>query len=146
MSYQQCNADGTANPTGTSTKITITGQVSSVSSQNSRTLTLKWKKSTDSAYQTRSLTASDWNFTVSTIVNNTAPDETYEFVAVLTDKINSIENAVTTGIIAMSFLAGGKGVRLFGEAEEVGFWVDKIDYTITEDEYDELVSLLGGGS
>lgn len=144
MSYQQCNADGTANPTGTSTKITITGQVSSVSSQNSRTLTLKWKKSTDSAYQTRSLTASDWNFTVSTIVNNTAPDETYEFVAVLTDKINSIENAVTTGIIAMSFLAGGKGVRLFGEAEEVGFWVDKIDYTITEDEYDELVSLLGG--
>lgn len=144
MSYQQCNADGTANPTGTSTKITITGQVSSVSSQNSRTLTLKWKKSTDSAYQTRSLTASDWNFTVSTIVNNTAPDETYEFVAVLTDKINSIENAVTTGIIAMSFLAGGKGVRLFGEAEDTGFWVDKIDYTITEEEYDELISLLGG--
>lgn len=144
MSYQQCNADGTANPTGTSTKITITGQVSSVSSQNSRTLTLKWKKSTDSAYQTRSLTASDWNFTVSTIVNNIAPDETYEFLAVLTDKINSIENAVTTGIIAMSFLAGGKGARLFGEAEEVGFWVDKIDYTITEDEYDELESLLGG--
>ena len=44
MSYQQCDADGTANPTGTSTKISITGQVSSVSSQNSRTLTLKWKK------------------------------------------------------------------------------------------------------
>lgn len=144
MSYQQCNADGTANPTGTSTKITITGQVSSVSSQNSRTLTLKWKKSTDSAYQTRSLTASDWNFTVSTIVNNTTPDETYEFVAVLEDKINTVENAVTTGIIAMSFLAGGKGVRLFGEAEDTGFWVDKIDYTITEEEYDELISLLGG--
>lgn len=145
MSYQQCNADGTANPTGTSTKISITGQVSSVSSQNSRTLTLKWKKSTDSAYQTRILTTSDWEFTVSTIVNNTTPDETYEFVAVLEDKINTVENAVTTGIIAMSFLAGGKGVRLFGEAENTGFWVDNIDYTITEEEYDELISLLGGG-
>ena len=145
MSYQQCNADGTANPTGTSTKISITGQVSSVSSQNSRTLTLKWKKSTDSAYQTRTLTTSDWEFTVSTIVNSTTPDETYEFVAVLEDKINTVENAVTTGIIAMSFLAGGKGVRLFGEAEDAGFWVDKIDYTITEEEYDELISLLGGG-
>lgn len=144
MSYQQCDADGTANPTGTSTKISITGQVSSVSSQNSRTLTLKWKKSTDSAYQTRTLTTSDWDFTVSTIVNNTTPDETYEFVAVLEDKINTVENAVTTGIIAMSFLAGGKGVRLFGEAEDTGFWVDKIDYTITEEEYDELLSLVGG--
>lgn len=144
MSYQQCDADGTANPTGTSTKISITGQVSSVSSQNSRTLTLKWKKSTDSAYQTRTLTTSDWEFTVSTIVNSTTPDETYEFVAVLEDKINTVENAVTTGIIAMSFLAGGKGVRLFGEAEDAGFWVDKIDYTITEEEYDELLSLVGG--
>lgn len=146
MSYQQCDADGTANPTGTSTKITITGQVSSVSSQNSRTLTLKWKKSTDSAYQTRTLTTSDWDFTVSTIVNNTTPDETYEFVAVLEDKINTVENAVTTGIIAMSFLAGGKGVRLFGEAEDTGFWVDKIDYTITEEEYDEQMALIGGST
>lgn len=146
MSYQQCDADGTANPTGTSTKITITGQVSSVSSQNSRTLTLKWKKSTDSAYQTRTLTTSDWEFTVSTIVNSTTPDETYEFVAVLEDKINTVENAVTTGIIAMSFLAGGKGVRLFGEAEDTGFWVDKIDYTITEEEYDEQMALIGGST
>lgn len=144
ITYQQCNADGTANPTGTSTKITITGQVSRVSSQNSRTLTLKWKKSTGATYQTRTLSTSAWSFTVSTIITGTTIDETYEFIAVLEDKINETESAVTTGIIAMSFLAGGKGVRLFGEAEDAGFWVDKIDYTITEEEYDELLSLVGG--
>lgn len=124
MTYQQCDADGTANPTGSSTKITISGRVTDVASQNTRSLTLKWKKSTDSAYQTRTLTTSGYTFTVSTIVNNTTIDETYEFVAVLSDKISAVENTVTTGIIALSMLAGGKGARFGGEARREGLTVD----------------------
>ena len=65
-------------------------------------------------------------------------------MAELADKINTAEKEVTTGVIAMSFLAGGKGVKLFGEAETEGFYVGNVDYTITEEEYDELISLLGG--
>ncbi len=124
--------------------MTIGGKVASVDGQNSRSLTLKWKKSTAAAYQSKTLTTSDWTFTVSTIINNTVVDETYEFVAELADKINTAEKEVTTGVIAMSFLAGGKGVKLFGEAETEGFYVGNVDYTITEEEYDELISLLGG--
>lgn len=45
----------------------------------------------------------------------------------------------------ISRLAGGKGVRLFGEAQNEGFWVGNIDYTITDAEYQELMNLLGGG-
>lgn len=144
LTYLQCNADGTANPQGTYTKVTIGGKVASVDGQNSRSLTLKWKKSKAAAYQSKTLTTSDWTFTVSTIINNTVVDETYEFVAELADKINTAEKEVTTGVIAMSFLAGGKGVKLFGEAETEGFYVGNVDYTITEEEYDELISLLGG--
>lgn len=146
MTYQQCDADGTANPTGSSTKITISGRVTDVAGQNTRSLTLKWKKSTDSAYQTRTLTTSGYTFTVSTIVNSTTIDETYEFVAVLSDKINIVENTITTGIIALSMLAGGKGARFFGEAEEEGLVVGNINYSMTDAEYDELLNLLGGGS
>lgn len=146
VTYQQCDADGTVNPTGSCTKITISGTVSSVSSQNSRTLTLKWKKSTDTTYQNRTLATSAWSFSVSTIVTGTTVDETYEFIAVLADKIKTVEYEITTGIIAMSVLAGGKGVRLFGEAEEEGLVVGNINYSMTDDEFDELLSLLGGGS
>ncbi len=143
--YQQCNADGTPSNTGTSTKITVTGKASSVSGKNSKTLVLKWKKASDTNYQSRTLTASDWAFTVSTIVNNTGTDETYEFAATLTDKIMSVENGVQTGKTVVSCHAGGDGVTLFKEAENEGFWVGNIDYTITDAEYDEIQKLLGGG-
>lgn len=51
-----------------------------------------------------------------------------------------------TGEIPISLLAGGKGVRFFNEAENEGFWVNNIDYTISDDEYTELTALMGGGS
>lgn len=120
MSYQQCNADGTANNEGTSTKVVISGKVASVDSQNSITLILKWKKSTETTYQTRVLSTSVWEFSVETIINDTAIDETYEFVAALTDKIKTVEKEITTGTVALSFLAGGNGVAIGKEAEKAG--------------------------
>lgn len=120
MSYQQCNADGTANNEGTSTKVVISGKVASVDSQNSRTLILKWRKSTETTYQTRNLSTSGWEFSVETIINNTAIDETYEFVAVLSDKIKTVEKEITTGTVALSFLAGGNGLAIGKEAEKDG--------------------------
>ena len=64
----------------------------------------------------------------------------------MTDKLSTATEHGTTGVPVISRLAGGKGVTLFKEATEEGFWVGDIDYTITDDEYDELLSLLGGGS
>lgn len=145
ITYQQCNADGTENSAGTSTKVTITGKVASVSDKNSRELILKWKNASETAYQSKTLSTSEWNFTASSIINDTVSDETYEFMAVLTDKIMSVENEIQTGKSVISFHAGGDGVTLFGEAENPGFWVGNIDYTITDAEYEELSKLLGGG-
>lgn len=143
LTYQQCDPDGTPNPTGSCTKVTIAGTVSSVSEQNSRTLTLKWKKSTDTAFQTQTLSTSSWTFTVSTLITGTATDETYEFIAVLADKMSETESAITTGVIAMSALAGGKGVTFGAEASEEGVviaadWPFLIDDTELESLYNEV--------
>lgn len=126
MDYIHCDSDGTQNSSGTSTKVTITGKVSSVEGQNTKTLKLYYKKTTDEKPTERLVNVSDWDFTVDVIINNTDPTVTYEYIAELTDKINvdSPERSrVITGVPVISRLAGGKGVALFGEAEEEGFIV-----------------------
>lgn len=153
MSYVHCDADGTQNSSGTSTKITISGKVSSIASQNTKALKLKYRAMSDEAYTERTVAISDWIFTVEVIINNTDPSVTYEYIAELTDKINVSKPEtyrITTGIIVISRLAGGKGVTLFAEAEHEGFWVKDVDYTITSEEYTALTALLAeivvGGS
>lgn len=146
MTYYPCDANGNRNPNGTNTKVIINGLVASVAGQNSRSLILKYKAIDAAIYTALTLTTSSWSFEASTIVSGTDPTSTWEFIATLTDKISSIENRIVTGAPVISRLAGGKGVRLFGEAQNEGFWVGNIDYTITDAEYQELMNLLGGGS
>lgn len=146
LSYFHCNADGTRNSAGNCIKVTVKGAVSSVEGQNTRALKLKYKPMSGEAYTERAMTLSAWDFTAETIIQNTDHTVTYEIVAELTDKISTTVNRITTGVPVISRLAGGKGVRLFGEAEEEGFWVGNVDYTITDAEFDELLGLLGGGS
>ncbi len=146
MTYYPCDANGNRNPNGTNTKVIINGLVASVAEQNSRSLILKYKAMDAATYTALTLTTSSWSFEASTIVSGTDPTSTWEFIATLTDKISSIENRIVTGVPVISRLAGGKGVRLFGEAQNEGFWVGNIDYTITDAEYQELMNLLGGGS
>ncbi len=145
MTYYPCDANGNRNPNGTNTKVIINGLVASVAGQNSRSLILKYKAMDTATYTALTLTTSSWSFEASTIVSGTDPTSTWEFIATLTDKISSIENRIVTGVPVISRLAGGKGVRLFGEAQNEGFWVGNIDYTITDAEYQELMNLLGGG-
>ena len=145
MTYYPCDANGNRNPNGTNTKVIINGLVASVAGQNSRSLILKYKAIDAATYTALTLTTSGWSFEASTIVSGTDPTSTWEFIATLTDKISSIENRIVTGVPVISRLAGGKGVRLFGEAQNEGFWVGNIDYTITDAEYQELMNLLGGG-
>lgn len=152
MSCYPCDASGNRNSDGTYTKIIIKGRVSSLivgsTEKNSKTLTVQWKAETASSFTTLTgLTYSGtWDFEASKIISGTNPATTYEFKATLTDKLESDGPKTTrTSVVCISRLAGGGGVTLFKEATEEGFWVGDIDYTITDAEYDELLSLLGGG-
>ena len=80
---------------------------------------------------------------MTTIVTNTSIEETYEFVAVLSDKITSITQDISTGTIAMSLLAGGKGVTFGAEATEEGAvlsegWAFLVDDSELESLYNEV--------
>ena len=124
MSYIHCDADGTQNSNGTSTKVTISGKVYPVEEQNTKALKLKYRAMSEETYTERAVTISDWTFTVDVIINNTDPTITYEYIAELTDKINESTPEtyrITTGIVVISRRAGGKGVTFGGEAEQDGF-------------------------
>lgn len=138
---------------GTSTIVTVDGVVSPVAvgsaNKNTKTLTIGYKKSTAPAYggtTTVTIPAASWTFSVSKTFAIDSRTTTYDFEAKLKDKLSTATEHGTTGVPVISRLAGGGGVTLFKEATEEGFWVGDIDYTITDAEYDELLSLLGGGS
>lgn len=138
---------------GTSTIVTVDGVVSPVTvsgtNKNTKTLTIGYKKSTAPTYGgtvTVTIPAASWTFSVSKTFSLDSRTITYDFEAKLKDKLSTATEHGTTGVPVISRLAGGGGVTLFKEATEEGFWVGDIDYTITDEEYDELLSLLGGGS
>lgn len=111
---------------GTTVTATITGKVYDVDGTNAKSLILKYKKFSDETYTERTITlaSADWEFTKSEIVENIDNESTYEFIAVLTDKVTSSDDAATTGIVAISRRAGGKGVTFGAEALTDGFVVD----------------------
>lgn len=138
---------------GTNTTVTVDGVVSPVAvgsaNKNTKALTIGYKKSTEAVYgntTTITIPTADWTFSVSHTFVIDSRTTTYDFEAKLTDKLSTATEHGTTGRPVISRLAGGGGVTLFKEAEKEGFWVGNIDYTITDAEYDELLSLLGGGS
>lgn len=145
MTQYPCDANGNRNSNGANTKVIIKGKVSSVAGQNNKALILKYKAVDAVNYTVQTLTVDDWEFEISTIIAGTDPTSTWEYIAELSDKISDISYRIVSGVPVISRLAGGKGVRLFGEAESEGFWVGNIDYTITDEEFDELLSSLGGG-
>ena len=123
MTQYACDVDGTSNANGTNTKVIINGAIFSVSDQNTRSLILKYKALDATSYTELTLTTSDWTFEVSTIIGGTDPTSTWEFVAVLEDKVSSVEYSVKTGVPVISRHAGGDGVTFFGEAEDEGLKV-----------------------
>lgn len=90
VNYLQCNADGTANVNGEYMQVTVTGTVSSVDSQNSRKLTIGYKKATETNYTTVTVTTSGWSFTASTILPNIEPLIVYNLRITLSDKVDSV--------------------------------------------------------
>lgn len=146
ITYTHCDVNGNADSNGTYTKVSISGKVYSVDNQNTKALKLKYRAMSDETYTERviNISALDWEFTADTIISGTDPSVTFEYIAELTDKLYGDSAGVTTGILCMSRLAGGKGIRLFGEAYQEGFMVGNIDYTITDEEFDQIMANLGG--
>lgn len=140
LSVQQSGSTVTCTLNGKVYPVTVNG-----SNLNTKTLTLRWRRSSRSTWEdTETIVTSDWSFNQTFNATIAYPDEAYVFEATLTDKLQSTTVEAKTGIVCISRLAGGKGVTLFQEATQEGFWINDIRYSLTDAEYTELSTLLGG--
>lgn len=113
--------------------------------KNTKSLVIRWKRTSDSSWEdSETIPLNDWEFEETFIATLAHPDETYVFEALLTDKIQTSTAEASTGIVCISRLKGGKGVCFFQEATREGVWAKNVRLDLTESQYDELSSLLGG--
>lgn len=134
---------------GSTVMCTLNGKVYPVNdgstNKNTKSLQLRWRRSSDTSWEgSDTIPLSDWSFTKSYTATLAHPDETYVFDALLTDKITTSTAEASTGIVCISRLKGGKGVCFFQEATREGVWAKNVRLDLTESQYDELSSLLGG--
>lgn len=123
LSVLRCNADGTANDKGGYIKVTFSAAVSSMSNKNTASYKLRYKKSTDTSYQTVTLSALANNFAVSNYspaVIAASADSAYDIAVDVTDRHSTGTRSATasTGFTLLNFRSSGTGFGVGKVAEK----------------------------
>lgn len=142
--YWQPTANIEISISGTTVTTTVTGSIAPVNNLNAKSLLITRKRMSDSStttYSVNPLSAYNYSVTWTQTIADIGT-ESYEYTAAVTDTKQTVTVKRQTAVICISRLAGGRGVRLFGEASNEGFWVADIDYTISNAEYLVLARLL----
>lgn len=128
LSVHRCvsETDGTENDQGGYTQVTygysIYNIASATSNTNAKSAVLKYKKSTDSTWSTKDLTANAYTGSGSVIIQ-TSTDSSYDILLTVSDSITSSSKStsVSTGYCIYHIPASGKGITIGGIAEGDGF-------------------------
>lgn len=124
FSVNRCNADGTENDRGAYAKVTYQYSVTNLSNKNTFTVSLNYKKTTDSQWTSVNITPTDSLYNVSGS-NIIAADDahSYDISLVVTDSFTSASQstALSTGYCLYHVRASGKGITWGGVAEDDGF-------------------------
>lgn len=124
FSVNRCNADGTENDSGIYAKVTYQYSVTNLSNKNTFTVSLNYKKTTDSQWTSVNITPIEplYNVSGSNII---AADDahSYDISLVVTDSFTSASQstALSTGYCLYHVRASGKGITWGGVAEDDGF-------------------------
>ena len=124
FSVNRCNADGTENDRGIYAKVTYQYSVTNLSNKNTVTVSLNYKKTTDSQWTSVTITPIEplYNVSGSNII---AADDahSYDISLVVTDSFTSASQstALSTGYCLYHVRASGKGITWGGVAEDDGF-------------------------
>lgn len=128
---------------GNTVNVTITGTIAPVNNLNDKLITII-RKNTKTAVETtivEDAVLSDYEFTYTFTETIADVDVTsYEYIVTITDSVTSSTQSRSTGVICISRLAGGLGVRFFAEAEEEGLWIRDVEYDISDTEYDAVIA------
>lgn len=118
----RCDSDGTENDQGESVKVTFSATVSSMSSKNTATYKLKYKKSTDTTWTEVALSALVNTYTVTnkTHIFSADGNNAYDVELVVTDRHRSVTRttSVSTAFTLYNCHPSGTGWRFGGVAEE----------------------------
>lgn len=124
FSVNRCNADGTENDSGFYAKVTYQYSVTNLSSKNTFTVSLNYKKTTDSQWTSVNITPIESLYNVSGS-NIIAADDahSYDISLVVTDSFTSASQstALSTGYCLYHVRASGRGITWGGVAEDDGF-------------------------
>lgn len=129
---------------GTTVTTTVTGSIAPVNNLNAKSLLITRKRMSDSStttYSVNPLSAYNYSVTWTQTIADIGT-ESYEYTAAVTDTKQTVTVKRQTAVICISRLAGGRGVTLFQEASQEGFWIWNIRHDITTSEYLELAMLL----
>lgn len=127
LSTVRCNSDGTANEQGEYVKVIFSSAVTSLSSKNTATYTLKYKVSTASSYTSVTLTAYNKNYAVSngSYIFAAGTGSSYDITLVVADAFIETSSAVSapTAFALMHWKADGTAVGI-GKVAEKSYTLD----------------------
>ena len=118
---------GAPTPGGPMMWVSVAGRTAPVNNANKFLLEVKYRRLVDTEYTIHH--KRDWSINghygcdTAFKFPELRKDESYEFVVTLSDKLSSAEKKLENGVTTISFLAGGKGICFFGEAEHEGIWL-----------------------
>lgn len=154
FSVERCNSDGAVNDEGEYLKVTYSVDISPVSNKNAKTAKISYKKQSDSAWTDKTVTLSTYSDKNKTVVYPANSEYSYDVKLEVNDSFNistNISKVLASAFSLVDFHRSGTGIAIGKVSEkedtldvQLDLIVKGIDMTITQDEYDELISLLGG--
>lgn len=128
MTVIRCSSNGTANSSGAYLGITFSSSVTSLSSKNTATYTVQYKKTSESSYTSATLTnyANNYSVTNGSYVFAADTTSSYDVIFKVTDNFTSSSKTAEGGTTSktFSFLQNGTGIAFGKVAENEGFEVE----------------------
>lgn len=142
-------ADSANKPVNTGSVVVVRKKISTAATASYTVKSIAASTSSSTTAVSNYTGSGSWSATAQALSDGNS--ETYEYTLTITDKKGSSYAAtyvVTTGVNAASFLGGGKGLTLFTEAADEGFWAmelttkDMIRYDISKSAYLTIANTL----
>ena len=113
LSVSRCDEDGMKNDTGSYAKVTYSFTITSLSDKNGKTITLKYKKTTDSTYTSKTLTSA-YSASNATYIFAADDASSYDITLEVKDSFATTKRStsVSTASVIMHFKADGTGMGI----------------------------------
>lgn len=134
------DSNGTANASGSNAKVTFNGGVTSLNGKNTYSFVIKYKKTSESSYATKTITSSSNSVNTSVVLSDIDTESSYDFVGEVNDYFTktTANRSLASAFVTVDYLNGGKGIS-FGKVAELENHLDVSFYAMFR-KYIDLVN------